>query len=64
MGGSDRKSKLDHKPRLYEAETAMEMGIPFDHRWYTIDVPVREQMIASKLARATITNIITLSGRH
>jgi hypothetical protein len=57
----DKVSKLDHKPRLLEAETAMSMGIPFDHRWYTIPVNTRAQMIASKLARISIDNLMTLN---
>ena len=58
----DKKSKLDHKPRLLEAETAMMMGIPFDHRWYTIPVNTRSQMIASRLARTSIDNLMTLNA--
>lgn len=48
--------KLDHKPRLYEAETATAMGIPFDHNWYRIPVETRAQHIASRLARISIEN--------
>ena len=60
----DERSKLDHKPRLLEAETAMSMGIPFDHRWYTIPVNTRAQMIASKLARISIDNLMLSSVRN
>lgn len=62
LSGSD-DSKLYHDVRLYEVETAMTMGIPFDHRWYTIEVQVREQMIASKLARISIDNLFALDSR-
>lgn len=54
-GGEDR---LDHEPRLYAAETATSMGIPFDHRWYSIPKEVREQHIAARLARISIDNMI------
>lgn len=59
----DKKSKLDHGPRLLEAETAMGMGIPFDHRWYTIPVSAREQMIASRMARTSVDNLLMMDGR-
>lgn len=48
--------KLDHDPRLYEVETATVMGIPFDSRWYKLEVEVRAQHIASRLARISIEN--------
>lgn len=50
---------LDHDPRLYEAETATAMGIPFDHRWYGLDREVRAYHIASRLARISIDNKLT-----
>ena len=59
----DKESKLDHNVRLYEVETSVELGIPFDHRWYGIEVPAREQMIASKLARISINNIVSQDAR-
>lgn len=55
-GGS---GKLDHDARLYEVETATAMGIPFDSRWYKLDVEVRAQHIASRLARISIDNKLT-----
>lgn len=60
----DKKSKLDYGVRLYEVEAASAMGIPFDHRWYTIDVRTREQMIASRLARISIDNILSEAARN
>jgi len=54
----EKKSKLDHGIRLYEVETALSLGIPYDWRWYSIDKRAREQMIASRLARTSIDNIL------
>ena len=58
----NEKSMLNHEVRLYEVETALELGIPFDWRWYSIDVASREQMIASRLARISIDNIVIAYG--
>jgi len=44
--------------RFFEAETAKELGIPFDHNWYNIDVTAREQMIATGLARISVDNLL------
>lgn len=54
----EKKSKLDHSIRLYEVETALSLGIPYDWRWYSIDKKVREHMIAARLARISIDNIL------
>ena len=51
-------SLVEYGPRYWEAETAELNGIPFDHRWYSIDVQSREQMIASRIARMTVENLL------
>ena len=54
----DSGGKLDHEPRLYEVEMAAQMGIPFDHHWYSMPKEAREQLIAGKLARISIENVM------
>lgn len=49
--------------RFLEAEAAMDMGIPFDEHWYSIDVTAREHMIATRIARVAITNLQTKKAR-
>ena len=56
--GSTSKVPIDYDVRYYEAETAEDNGIPFDWRWYSIDVMAREQMIASRLARTSVGNLM------
>ena len=58
--GSDKKSLLVLTERFFEAETAADLGIPFDHNWYKIDVATREQMIATRLARTSVDNLVQL----
>lgn len=60
----DEQGNLQHPPRLYEVETATDMGIPFDHNWYQIPPEVRAQHIAARLARISITNKIQEEARH
>lgn len=55
---SKKKSPANYGMRWFEAETAEINGIPFDREWYSIDVYTREQMIASRIARATIGNLL------
>lgn len=45
--------------RLLEAETSLELGIPFDHNWYTIDTYARAQMIAGRIIRTALNNLET-----
>ena len=51
------KSELDHNVRLLEAETAYDLGIPFDNTWYNMPVEAREYMIATRLARNWIQSL-------
>ena len=57
-----KKSLLDHDIRLYEVEAALSLGIPFDWRWYSIDAVTRENMIAAKLARTSINNLLEMDA--
>ncbi len=52
------KVPVEYGVRYYEAETAEDHSIPFDYRWYSIDVITREQMIASRLARVSVSNLV------
>jgi hypothetical protein len=48
--------------RYIEALTAFEAGIPFGEEWYSIPVEAREQMIATRIAHNTLTNLITMQA--
>lgn len=50
--------KLSYDMRLWEAEVAADMGIPFDEEWYSIELEVREQMVARKMARDLINALV------
>jgi len=51
-------SPLEYDTRLWEAEVAEAVGIPFDNRWYDIPIMAREMMVAAHLGRAWADSLL------